>query len=72
MTQPTQRTDSRGVVRVFQPAPYLARVLRAGRDARRDLATCGACGRTWDDGIPTAWTPAPAARCPFEHAHRSA
>jgi hypothetical protein len=39
-------------------------------DPRR-LATCGACGRTWDDDPdePTAWTPAPAARCPFESWH---
>lgn len=33
------------------------------------LATCGACGRTWDDGRITAVTPAPAGRCPFEDMH---
>jgi hypothetical protein len=33
------------------------------------VATCGACGRSWDDSIVTAHTPAPAARCPFEAWH---
>jgi hypothetical protein len=32
-------------------------------------ATCGTCGLTWDDAIPTSMTPAPAARCPFEYFH---
>lgn len=31
--------------------------------------TCGTCGRTWDDGRTTSVTPAPSARCPFEHWH---
>lgn len=31
--------------------------------------TCGHCGLTWDDSIPTSYTPAPAARCPFEYFH---
>lgn len=30
---------------------------------------CGACGRAWDDSVATAWTPAPAGRCPFEYEH---
>jgi len=30
---------------------------------------CGTCGRAWDDSVSTAWTPAPAARCPFEYDH---
>ncbi len=34
-----------------------------------DLATCGTCGRTWDDSISTGWTPAPGGRCPFEYQH---
>lgn len=34
-----------------------------------DLATCGTCGRTWDDAVPTATTPAPSGRCPFEYDH---
>lgn len=32
-------------------------------------ATCGSCGRSWDDSISTAWTPVPSARCPFEGFH---
>ena len=32
-------------------------------------ATCGTCGRTWDDSIITSMTPAPSARCPFEYYH---
>lgn len=32
-------------------------------------ATCGDCGRSWDDAIVTSMTPAPAARCPFESFH---
>lgn len=40
----------------------------APEDAR-DPVTCGCCGLTWDDAIPTAYTPAPAARCPFEAFH---
>ena len=31
-----------------------------------DVATCGACGRSWDDGQSTGVTPTPAGRCPFE------
>jgi hypothetical protein len=33
------------------------------------VVTCGECGRSWDDSISTEWTPAPAARCPFEYFH---
>jgi len=33
------------------------------------IATCGACGLSWDDGRVTDWTPAPSARCPFEYFH---
>lgn len=35
----------------------------------RDPVTCGHCHLTWDDAIPTQWTPAPSARCPFEYFH---
>jgi hypothetical protein len=34
-----------------------------------DIATCGACGRSWDDGRITSITPTPAGRCPFEDLH---
>lgn len=39
-------------------------------DPADPLATvCGSCGRGWDDSVPTAWTPAPSGRCPFEYEH---
>ncbi len=38
-------------------------------DPAKDRATCGECGRSWDDAIPTAWTPVPSTRCPFEYFH---
>jgi hypothetical protein len=34
------------------------------------IATCHTCWLSWDDSIPTTWTPAPSARCPFEYFHR--
>lgn len=34
-----------------------------------DLATCGTCGKTWDDGLTSGRTPTPSARCPYEHIH---
>lgn len=34
------------------------------------IATCGACGRSWNDARVTGITPAPAARCPFEYSHK--
>lgn len=36
---------------------------------RPTLATCGTCGRSWDDGKVTSLTPTPAGRCPFEYFH---
>jgi hypothetical protein len=33
------------------------------------VAICGICGREWIDSIPTAVTPTPSARCPFEYDH---
>lgn len=35
-----------------------------------EIATCGECGRSWDDSIPTGMTPAPSGRCPFEGMRR--
>jgi hypothetical protein len=35
----------------------------------REMATCGTCGRSWDDGKSTELTPVPSGRCPFEYAH---
>jgi hypothetical protein len=36
---------------------------------RENVATCGACGFSWDDAISTSFTPAPSARCPNEYNH---
>ena len=33
------------------------------------VATCGTCGRSWNDAEVSDWTPAPAGRCPFEDEH---
>lgn len=33
------------------------------------IATCGTCGRSWDDSAITSITPTPSARCPFEYFH---
>lgn len=41
-------------------------------DEAERRATCGTCGRSWDDAIPTSYTPAPSARCPFEAFHGAA
>lgn len=40
------------------------------KHAPASFARCGQCGRAWDDDKPTAWTPTPAGRCPFEYWHR--
>jgi hypothetical protein len=52
-------------------ADFPVKVLRTPqeRSGAASLATCGTCGRSWDDAIPTSWTPAPSARCPFEYWH---
>lgn len=33
------------------------------------MATCGVCGRSWNDAKLSSLTPVPAGRCPFEYAH---
>ena len=53
------------------------RIIRGGRpqyDApygreRVETATCGQCGRSWNNARISELTPAPSARCPFEYAH---
>jgi hypothetical protein len=50
------------------PSDHPVKILADGEPAT-DRVTCGACGRSWDDAIPTSYTPAPAGRCPFEHWH---
>jgi hypothetical protein len=34
-----------------------------------EVATCGVCGRSWNDAAVSSWTPAPSGRCPFEYEH---
>jgi hypothetical protein len=63
--EPVANTDRRGVVEVLDAQRY------AESHPNADLATCGACGRTWDDAVVTSWTPVPSARCPFEYEHRT-
>lgn len=49
---------------------HMLAVVRATPDTDPNaVATCGACGFRWDDTIGTAWTPAPAGRCPNEYNH---
>ncbi len=36
-----------------------------------ETATCGTCGRSWNDARISELTPTPSARCPFEYAHRA-
>lgn len=31
-----------------------------------EMATCGNCGRSWNDAAISSITPAPSARCPYE------
>jgi hypothetical protein len=50
------------------PSDFPVRPLRP-TDKAADRATCGHCGLSWDDAIPTSYTPAPSARCPFEAFH---
>lgn len=52
------------------PADFPVRELGPD-DPAMDRFTCGTCGRSWDDSIPTSYTPAPSARCPFEYFHES-
>ena len=53
------------------PEDFPVKVLTTFEEKKgaKDLATCGTCGRSWDDGISTSMTPAPSGRCPFEPFH---
>jgi hypothetical protein len=53
------------------PDDYPVRAYVAHEASPVTTATCGECGLSWDDGIATSMTPAPAARCPFETFHPS-
>lgn len=50
------------------PKDHPVQPLKPGEEAI-DKVTCGHCGLSWDDGKVTSYTPAPAARCPFEYWH---
>jgi len=50
------------------PKDFPVRPLKPS-DPATGRCTCGTCGLSWDDAIVTSWTPAPAARCPFEYFH---
>lgn len=52
--------------RYYQGVRYVA----PWKPAPATFSRCLTCGRAWDDDKPTSLTPAPAARCPFEHMHR--
>lgn len=54
----------------WEPIPddFAVKVLDEPDDANQP-ARCGTCGRLWDDGLSTAWTPSPSGRCPFEYFH---
>lgn len=51
------------------PKDFPVRPLRRGT-VRKGRMTCGTCGMSWDDDKPTAWTPVPGGRCPFEYYHK--
>jgi len=34
-----------------------------------NMATCGECGKTWNDALISSRTPAPSGRCPYESIH---
>lgn len=55
------------VIRI--PRDFPVRPLRRGT-VRKGRMTCGTCGMSWDDDKPTAWTPVPGGRCPFEYFHK--
>lgn len=50
-------------IKIWHPETHRISVV----DQRPGIATCGNCGRSWDDTLSTTWTPAPAGRCPFEY-----
>lgn len=50
------------------PPDFAVQPLKPGQPATTPTQ-CGHCGLSWDDAIATGYTPAPAARCPFEYFH---
>jgi hypothetical protein len=64
-------TETKPVKHLPVPRDFAVKVLRTAKQKARakDVATCGTCGRSWDDGISTGMTPTPSGRCPFEYFH---
>lgn len=52
------------------PRDFPVQPLKPNEPAK-DRIACLTCGLSWDDAIPTDWTPSPSARCPFENFHAS-
>lgn len=59
----------RGALAMPIPADFPVQPIIPGHDDASAVATCGHCGLSWDDSKPSAFTPAPAGRCPFEAFH---
>lgn len=74
------RDEANGIGETAREVARVRGIIANGRDNTRgpngehkpDMTTCGACGRTWDDGRISSLTPTPSARCPFEYAHTHA
>jgi hypothetical protein len=66
MTAPAYRTHRNGAREVYNVDRYRR---RTGAHLA-DIATCGTCGRSWDDSHASGVTPTPSGRCPFEYSHR--
>lgn len=65
-TRPVSTVHPSGAVEVHDVTAYGAD--HPGTRAY-DVATCGTCGRSWDDSVSSAVTPTPGGRCPFEYDH---
>lgn len=50
------------------PKDFAVQPLKPGENPP-GKTTCGHCNLSWDDDIPTEWTPVPSGRCPFEYFH---
>lgn len=61
----THVTRDTGVVEILDVSAFTAQY----PDRACAVATCLACGRSWDDDHTSSWTPVPSARCPFEYEH---
>lgn len=53
------------------PADWPVQPLQGEHPIAARLMTCYTCGNSWDDAVPTSYTPTPSGRCPFENFHVS-